>query len=361
MKVVIVNRHPVDVLGGSETQCDNIASELTQRDHDVVYVAPSGTKESIYDRSYRVVSVRSDGAAISKAVIAERPDVVYWRFNKNNLFVAARKIAAAGIPIVYAVSHIDDTKAFTYLANTKGGLIQRLKAVKQSLTSFINYQGFKYISGVTYLNEQYMGLLNVSPEKYVPNSVDETEEEFDWPRPFVIWVSNIKRDKRPEIYYDIAKHFEGSGVDFLMVGSMMSKVHDYLTVPQAISNFYYLGPKSVRQVNGMLAKAMFMVHTCKPEGFGNNFIQAWLRGKPTVSFGFDPGGYINRFDLGGVADDDWNKMTKLVGALIADPASRADHGRKALNFAKSSFSKKITVDALLPFLIKVSKLRPGGR
>ena len=79
-----------------------------------------------------------------------------------------------------------------------------------------------------------------------------------------------------------------------------------------------------------------MVHTCKPEGFSNNFIQAWNQGKPTITLEFDPDGLIEKFGLGfrsGMLD----KMCRHIKLLIKEEALRNAMGRRAREIANKYF------------------------
>ena len=96
-----------------------------------------------------------------------------------------------------------------------------------------------------------------------------------------------------------------------MVGCVRNKRYAYFEDPAATPvNLHYLGPKTVAEVNGILAKSQFLVHTCEPEGFGNVFIQAWLQGRPTLTLEYDPDGIIAREALGAVGGT-------LAGLLLA--------------------------------------------
>ncbi len=357
MKVAIVNRHPADVLGGSETQCDNIATGLRERGHDVVYIAPEGKLGRDYQRSYQVIPVTSNAASISRAVINANPDVVYWRLNKFYLYRAARRISEWRIPIIFAISHINDIRRWTYLANPKSGIVQFVKAAKQGLYSSFNYRGYKHVAGVTSLNPDYLGALPVPKQRFVANSVDDSVVDFSWPRPFVAWVANIKPAKRPELYVRLARELAGRGVDFLMVGSIQSKDYEWIRLAPDAGCFHYLGPKTIQQVNGILARSLFLVHTCEPEGFGNVFIQAWLQRKPTVTLGFDPAGYISEHGLGGTADGNWEVFVGLVADLIENLSMRESIGQRAFAFARQNFSVAKTVEDVEAFMYEVTGLR----
>lgn len=354
MKIAIVNRHVDDVLGGSEMQCDNIGRGLSAKGHEVIYVAPAGSKEKNYSRPYQIVAVDSNAKAIADAVINANPDIVYWRFNKYFLYKSAKAIASHNIPIVFSISHISDTQRWNYLVNPFKSPLNFIKAIKQSLENAFNYRGYQYVSGVASLNTQFLNLLPIKKQRYLPNSVDTASTPFTWPRPYVVWVSNLKPQKQPELYIKIAKEFAASGVDFLMVGKVLSEDYAWVkTEHERTPHFHFLGPKTPAEVNGILANCLLNIHTCKPEGFGNIFIQAWLKHKPTVSFAFDPGGFIDANNLGGFADGDYDVFKSQIARLINDPQYRATTGERAYEFGRANFSIEKTVNEIEDFLTEV--------
>lgn len=351
MKIAIVNRHVQDFLGGSEMQCDGLAKGLTERGHTVTYIAPAGREKHDYQTDYRVVATASTGEAIAQAVLESTPDIVYWRLNKYHFYRACKTIGRREIPIVFAVSHVSDTRRWSTVDNPRAGVIQMLRACKQGLKNCWNHQGFRYVRGVTVINTEHLGLLPVERQTFIPNFVDETPVVFDWPRPFVLWVANIKPAKRPELFIKLAKEFEKSGVDFLMVGAIQSTDYEWIKKgTDTPSNFHYLGAKTIQEVNGICAKCLSLVHTCRPEGFGNIFIQAWLKAKPTLTLEFDPCGYIQGNDLGGCAIGDFDSLVTQTKTLIENEELRELKGQKALAFAQQTFSASRTVGALEDFL-----------
>jgi glycosyltransferase involved in cell wall biosynthesis len=355
VRVAIVNRHPNDVLGGSEMQCHNIAIGLTERGHDVTYVAPAGSGQ--YETPYRVHPVAPSASAIAAEIIRLRPDIVYWRLNKYHFLGTVRRLAREKIPVVFAISHINDTRIVSYIVNPWSSLPNLARAAKQSLQSATNYLGFRYVSAITSLNPDYLGRLPVKTQKFVPNSVQLEAAPFEWPNRYVVWVANIKQAKRPEMYIKLAHALAHKGVDFLMVGAIPAK--EYQWIAHGARGVHYLGKKSLAETNGIIADAIALVHTCKPEGFPNNFLQAWLQGVPTVSLGYDPAGYITKYDLGGHAADDWTKFQEQVERLIDDRQAARDAGKRAKDFADERFSIERTVNTIELFLNQI--LGSAGR
>ena len=349
MKIAIVNRHPVDFVGGSELQCHNIARELTNRGHDVSYIAVSGMSDRVYDANYAVIPVDGNARSIVSAVLQVYPDVVYWRLNKFYLFRSAREMKKRKIPVIFAISHINDTRRFHHYFNKKD-IMTRLRAVKHLVNNAINYEGYRYVDAVTSLNKDYLWKVPVAEQKLVMNSVDMQKVPFSWPRPFIIWVATIKGAKRPERFVELSKACADLGVDFLMVGPLTSPNYRWITEPGLSKNFYYIGPKSLHEVNGMIQESLFLVHTCLPEGFGNNFIQAWLCAKPTLSLGYDPAGTIMRERLGSDSRDDWDNFVVQTRAYISDAGLVQETGTRAKAYADATFSIPRTVDEVLDLM-----------
>jgi glycosyltransferase involved in cell wall biosynthesis len=138
-----------------------------------------------------------------------------------------------------------------------------------------------------------------------------------------------------------------------MVGSIQDKTYDYLAkVGEELSNFYYLGPKSPPEVNGILMNALFLVHTCDPEGFPGNMIQAWLLGKPTISLYFDPEGIIEREKIGYLART-FLRFEEQTRYLIENESARIEMGGRAQAYAKQHFNSDANVHQLETFLFDI--------
>ena len=85
MRVLIVNHHVLDLQGGSETQCHEIASRLVKLGHTVTYGVCRPGRQT-YDVSYPTYPLRGSLPTAFKAALTElKPDIVYWRRNKRYL------------------------------------------------------------------------------------------------------------------------------------------------------------------------------------------------------------------------------------------------------------------------------------
>lgn len=351
MKVAIVNQHMEDALGGSEIQCNIIARELTRRGIDVIYIAPGG-RGSYINVSYPVVTCARSGPAIAAACLAGGADIVYWRFNKYGFRSAARVLASHKCPLVFSVSGINDFKAWPVLAS---GPSMSLRGVGSYLKSVVrnmwNHTGFRWATAVVVLNADYLGQAPVRAQIHIPNSMDITSASFSWPRPYVAWVANLKATKRPEMCIPLAQHLQRQGVDLLMVGRMAEPQYRWLEDPaQLPSNLHYLGEQPVDVASSIIGNARCFVHTCRPEGFGNNFIQAWLQKIPVVSFEFDPGGLLDKEQIGVCALGSWQGFISAVDSMLENGVVSSFFVERAHTYAREHFDPAMNVARLEDFL-----------
>lgn len=351
MKIAIVNKHISQTVGGSELQCDFLAQGLHERGHEVAYVAPSQAPSGVTGYEYKIASVRDSAVSLTEAVLAERPDAVYWRYNKHHFRAVAKALAAANIPMVFAVAHINDLLPWA----VKPGAAGLRRKLQQRLRVRWEHGGFRHVTALTTNNRDLLPMSPVIEAHYIPNGMRAEAEPFQWPRPYVAWVANIKPAKRPELFVDAARALTDHGIDALMVGHIQSRGYDWLSDPDRVPpNFHYLGPRSPTEVNGLLASSRLHVHTCQPEGFPNVFIQAWMQGRPSVSLEFDPSGYIEKQGLGTVAGGDVKVFFQQVVDWATQPERCDALGQQAQAFACETFSVDVMVERVEQVLESVA-------
>ncbi|MDR9409805.1 MAG: glycosyltransferase family 4 protein [Balneolaceae bacterium] len=341
MKITIVNRHREDTLGGSELQCDFIATELTRRGYDVTYVVPGGEKEK-YHTTYNVITCMQNSVEIEASIVKTNPDIVYWRFNKNFFFDTVRKLKKHPCKFTFSASSAYDVNWFLYKKSVpfRKNIPRFFKSIKEQM-------GMRYVDAVIVNNESHLNKLPVKHQTFIPNGMTDEVEEFSWDKPYCAWIANIKKIKRPELFIDLSKVMKGIGIDCLMVGDIQERGYLWINNRENLpSNLHYLGQKSLKEVNGILKNSMIHVHTCLAEGFPNVFIQAWLQSVPSVSFGFDPSNYIKNNNLGFTADENWDLFVEQIMQLINNPEKRNKLGSNANTFALEMFQIEKSVTKL---------------
>lgn len=359
MKVMIVNAHMSDGLGGSEMQCDLIAKGLVERNHEVIYAAVGKRRKNKYqDQGYSVMPLDLNNRQEVRNFLDEhQPSLIYWRFNKQNLKILTEERRKSGIPMIFAVSSRRDVEKYAYIPKKgQNPLRLQLNYLKQRIRSAANYRYIQHVDAVTTLNSKYQDRLPVEKQTTIWNAATLNKEHFEWSKPFVLWVANIKTIKRPELYLQLAAHFaeKASDIDFIMIGAIQQTVPYQELIENAgkTGNFHYLGAKSPEYVNGALEKAICMIHTCEPEGFGNNFIQAWLNGCPTLTLDHDPDDLIKRHELG-FASGTLSQMINDLESLIADEAFRSAIAKRVYEFGHAHFTPEKLTDRVEIFFKEV--------
>ena len=171
----------------------------------------------------------------------------------------------------------------------------------------------------------------------VPREVIEKENEIT-----VVWVANLKPLKQPEVFVRMARDLLGmKGVKFIMIGRALNTKWDreMFKKMSALENLEYLGERSLKEVNEVLAKADIFVNTSKYEGFPNTFIQAWMRKVPVVSLNVNPDNIIDRNRIGFFSKT-YEQLIKHITILINNTKLRNEMGERAQAFAFDNFSMK---------------------
>lgn len=356
MKILIINQHIQDVVGGSEAQCDLIAKYLTQFGHEVIYFAIHGQQQA-YAAPYRVEAGPLTWRELRRIVSTHQPDIVYWRFNKRRLLPSVLCLKWLGRKVVFAISHINDVKKWSHkvrydASSARSRVRFWVRVLRPAISSRINHLGLALVAGVVAQLHDQFAQISARRSCVIPNSVEmpNTQAAFQWPRPFVVWIANIKPAKNPELFLELARKLEPRGVDCLMIGRIQTGEYASLlhsaTLP---ANFSYLGVKPPAQVHGILQAALFLAHTCEPEGFPNIFIQAWMHGKPTVSLFYDPDKMIQTQRLG-YCSGKFEQFVQDVHTLVQDEELRNAMGARARAYAHAHFLPEPNIRALERFL-----------
>lgn len=355
MRILILAQHLVRALGGIEIQCDLLARELGALGHPVHYGAAHGAPLPATPLPYALTAwTPGDTASLQALLRTAQPDVVYLRHNKSALRATARTVHAAGVPLVFAVSSLQDVEPWSYHRKHAAWTPRRIASVAwQRLRSRWNWSGLRWVDGAVSLNADYTDRLPLARRVHIPDAMDDTAVPFTWPRRYVAWVAQIKDYKNPGDYVDLARRCADLDLDFLMVGSLVSPRYAWIAdASRTPAHFHYLGARTPAEVNGLLAGAQALIHTCDPEGFGNNFIQAWQQGVPTLSLRFDPGGIIVREALGAVPGTP-DGLERALRELLADPAQRAAMGARARDYARTHHDPRRNAQRLAAFLAEV--------
>jgi glycosyltransferase involved in cell wall biosynthesis len=163
----------------------------------------------------------------------------------------------------------------------------------------------------------------------------------------VLWVSNMRSVKRPDVLLSVAEKLPH--VSFHMVGGTVTGAERFFDKVKAQatgrSNVTFHGAVPYRQVSAFYDRARILVNTSDIEGFPNTYLQAWASGTPVVAF-FDPDGVIAREGLGATVRTA-DEMSEAVRRLAGNESEWQAARQRCLAFIARHYSE----DAVLqPYL-----------
>jgi glycosyltransferase involved in cell wall biosynthesis len=348
MKIFFVNNFsPQEVIGGSEIQCWLLAKHLAKRGHQTAYLALrglAGQRQELED-GFKVYYLAGENDNKLKIFVnfyrllkKEKPDICYIRIFKH-LFLLNKIAKFLRIPVVFNTSHINDCQPDLEEIKFSLNPLKFLKSIRIVIQRHLNFSTFKKINIVT-INKYQAKLLK---EKYqieatpIYNSMEYKGEGKQVKKEkWVVWANNIKGRKKPEEFIWLVNQFKNSQYQFLMIGNIQSESDYYEKMigkcQEENSNFKYLGGKSPEEVDKILAASEILVNTCQPEGFGNNFTQAWFNKCPTITLSFDPDDIIKKNGIG-FHSVTREQMKKDLQKLMDNDKLRIVMGERAKKYA----------------------------
>jgi glycosyltransferase involved in cell wall biosynthesis len=157
----------------------------------------------------------------------------------------------------------------------------------------------------------------------------------------VLWVSNLRSLKRPELALELARQLPD--VKFTLAGGPMpgGQIYfdDVAAAAARLPNVTMLGAVRYADTGALFDRAKLFLNTSSIEGFPNTFLQAWIRGVPVVSF-FDPDGLVNRQQLGRIANS-LDDMREGIRGLLVVPTHRETIGRRARELAVREYTNGV--------------------
>jgi glycosyltransferase involved in cell wall biosynthesis len=176
-----------------------------------------------------------------------------------------------------------------------------------------------------------------------------------------LWVSNIRRLKRPDILLDIAA--ELPRVPFHIVGGPVAGERELFDEAQgrarAAPNVRFDGPLAYDDAAALYGRARVFVNTSDMEGFPNTYLQAWASGTPVVAF-FDPDGLIAEHGLG-IAVRSREEMIAAVRTLSQDEAAWNAARARCLAFIEQRYGEDVVLQQYLRVLDPSCAGQPGIR
>jgi glycosyltransferase involved in cell wall biosynthesis len=209
---------------------------------------------------------------------AQKPDIIYTRCAGAALAPCAFYARRNGVGLIY--SGANDLE---FGRGPIPGVSRRDAALFR--------WGLRRVDAVIVQNAQQQQALRANWGRegmVVPNSYDDDtagRADFDGP---VLLVGTVKPVKRPELFIELARAMPERRFRIIGGDSDGEQGRHYAdgirAAAAALPNVEYVGGVPFARVGREFDGAALLVNTSETEGFPNTFLQAWLRGMPTLSF-----------------------------------------------------------------------------
>ncbi len=347
---ILLGGHFSNAQGGAEYQAGCIAEEVVKKGEYEVFYLARATDPVYRPPGYHLIQIAArnrlnrhafffDTVPLYRLLKEIRPDVIYQRGLMAYTGVAAWYARRNGCRLVFHIAHDFDVSSSALLSQGKV-----LKAVDRGLGEYGVRRADAIIAQTQRQRELLKEYYGREASAVIGNFHPVPVEKIRKQRPIkVIWVANLKPNKRPELFVRLAEDFQDrDDVEFVMVGKPgdRNRYSGLFERMEGLKNLRYLGLQPLNEVNGILAGGHLFVNTSHKEGFPNTFIQAWMREVPVVSLDVDLDGLLARREIGFLSGG-YEQMRNDVQALVENDEMREEMGRRARRYALENHSPKV--------------------
>jgi len=362
--------------GGAEVQAWILAKELSRRGFDVHYVAMSvrgkaGTSERVNGVTLHWLPYREHLRWVQsgkwyRALKEIDPDLVIQRMSSETtgvigLYVRCHKKAFSWICTgdsmprrwLYVSRQVEANRA-----KAPGAVKSLVFLADAAVRDVMRQLGMRCLTHAFTQNEAQRRSLKAAfgLESIRLPSGHEPPRGFsdaEWRRreAIVFWAGTLGPMKRPELFGELARRFEGREVRFVLAGDHADAAYRERVVAALPGNVEWLGRVPFEETLAWFDRAAVLVNTSPEggEGFPNTFIQAWLRGVPVLTMGVDPDGIIHEHDLGDVART-VDELAAHLSHLLGDPLGYLRIAENVAAFARERFTVERVADCFLDAL-----------
>lgn len=330
----------VPTIGGAEVQQVIVAKELVKRGYTVSMICRDfGQPDEVevhgitVFRTYRL----DDGLPIVRFVWPRL--ISTWRCLERADADIYYQRTASMLTGVVAEFCLRNGKKSVFAAAGNPDFEPRTSRIQYARDRWIYEYGLRHVDQILAQNKEQerLCLANFGRRStLVPNCYPLPESRQKGTGRYVLWVSTIRKLKRPELFLDLAQALPQ--FRFRMIGG---PVPDEAPLYEAIrkrartiSNLEFLGFVPYAQVENHFDDASIFVNTSESEGFPNSFLQSWARGVPTVSF-IDSGAGADGRRIGRQVGT-FAEMVDRVAAWLGSDADRAREGRVCREYFSSN-------------------------
>ena len=312
--------------GGAEVQANYLAQELAKRGFQISYVCQTlqvnriNTIETI--ESIKVYWLKPssrfqwlDQNKYLKPLHSIRPNVIVQRLSSNVTSVIGEYAYKNNCKFVWICT--DNTNPYKdfhqkrfknkYQLKNTGFIKYNVFLLNARVMDYYRNKGMKRVNVAFSQNKEQKQALFTQfklPSKKMisghplPQMALTVQQRFK--KQTILWCANFGQNKRPELFIELAKQIQKQdfNLKLVMVGGHSDTSYVNNILREQPHNLTITGQLSFKDALRYFDESTIFVNTSLSEGFSNTYIQAWLRGVPTVVFGSDPDQIIKDNGLG---------------------------------------------------------------
>lgn len=345
---VLAARQDIDFVGGAEVQQVIVARGLAARGHRVSMICLD------YGQADQVCI---DGVKVFRACGPDQGiPVLRFVWPRITSIIDCMRRADAEIYYQRTASMLTGLVAlFCLLAHRRSifaaagnpDLFRPSPRVPNIRDRWIFEYGLRHVDQILVQNREQAALCEANwarPCRLVPNCHPVRPRSQNQRGDVVLWVSTIRRVKRPGLFLDLAAALPHR--KFRMVGgpapddsALFASIKSRAA---GLANVDFVGFVPYPEIDKQFDDVALFVNTSESEGFPNTFLQAWSRSIPTVSF-VDCGAYNNGIQIGKQVHST-EQLLATTEALLSDDMARSDLGALSHRYFLENHSTEHTLD-----------------
>lgn len=345
---ILAREEDKPLVGGAELQQVLVARGLAERGHDVSMICLDfGQSDGVVIDGVRVYKAFKPDAGIPMLRFVWPRLTGLWRSMTRadaDVYYSRTAGILPGLAVVFCQRR---SRKSIFAAAGTPDLERNTPRVRYSRDRKIYEYGLRRVDRILVQNEEQHRLCRANfgreaiivPNYYAFEAENGREAGTD-----VLWVSTIRKVKRPELYLDLAALLPE--YRFKMIGGPDDNdpnlFEEILARAAELDNVEFLGFIPYSRIGEYFDDARVFVNTSDSEGFPNTFLQAWSRRVPTVSF-VDCGARYQGALLGRQVDS-LGEMADCVINWLQQEEKRSREGERCRAYMQENHSPDAVLD-----------------
>ncbi|WP_191860180.1 glycosyltransferase family 4 protein [Hanstruepera ponticola] len=361
--------------GGAEVQANYLSQALAERGFKVSYVCQTTTANKVNTHEVKnnvlIHWLKPSGRfhwmdqnKYDYILKKLQPEIIVQRLSSNVSYVIGKYCKSNSCKFIWiCTDNLSPYKNYHVLKFKKNNTVDKVGYIKYhvflknaQIMDWFRNKGMKQVDIAFTQNIKQSKILenefDMKSERMIsghPTPKFHFEPQTNFSKKTIIWCGNFGLNKRPQLFVELANALIERDYKFIMIGSHSDKAYVSSILKNKPDGLQVTGQLSFEESLSYFDKASLLVNTSKSEGFSNTYIQAWLRGLPTLVFGADPSDVIASNNLGYVCND-VSEAAKSIEKILSDFNEYEILANNTKTFATNHHTIEIMTDHFLSVL-----------